>query len=399
MKATPDKTSVRPTLWNRQMIFLFGATFLAYSNISVFFHFYAYMGTLGIDPRWFGLLISIFSAVSLAVRPVISPFFHTENARPFLLYGTAMVIAALISYSLAHGLWSLILVRVFHSLAFVILGTALMALTVLHIPKERSAQAFGLLAIIILIPNTIIPPALPFLSRHLGGFTHVLLLFAGITFLVFPFIMGIRPPQELSRGDPPARSLTLGEIREDLTSASLIMVLGAMLFLYSGYALVFFFLDGYGRSIGITDTGLFLTLATLGEIGVRLGAGSRFDRMHKPPLITLSMLGLTLAYAALAHVPGRTAFFGLGLLLGLGWGVAMPVFNGLLFDMSPPRVRVFNINLGMQMFQGGFFLGPFLGGPILVRYGFPSIFHMCAVLSIMSAGLIFMMERKNRNTP
>jgi len=170
-----------------------------------------------------------------------------------------------------------------------------------------------------------------------------------------------------------------------------------MLFLYSGHALVFFFLDGYGRSIGILDTGLFLTLSTMGEIGVRLAAGSRFDRMNKPRLIALTMLGLTLGYAALAHVPGETAFFGLGLLLGLGWGIAMPVCNGLIFDISSPRSRVFNVNLGLQMFQGGFFLGPFLGGPIVAHFGFPSLFHLCALLSLLSGGLVFILERKNRS--
>ena len=307
MTAAGNATQARATLWNRQLLFLFGATFLAYSNISVFFHFYAYMDTLGIAPEWFGLLISIFSAVSLAVRPAISPFFHAENARPFLLLGTTMVIAALISYSLANGFWSLVAIRIFHSLAFVILGTALMALTVQYIPEERSAQAFGFLAIIILIPNTIIPPFLPFLGRHLGGFAHVLVLFAGITVLVYPFVMGIKRPQGMPVHPASARSLTHREIREDLRGVSLLMIFGAMLLLYSGYALVFFFLDGYGKSIGIMATGLFLTLSTLGEIGVRLGAGSLFDRMNKPLLLAFTMFGLTMGYTVLAHVPARAA--------------------------------------------------------------------------------------------
>jgi predicted MFS family arabinose efflux permease len=75
----------------------------------------------------------------------------------------------------------------------------------------------------------------------------------------------------------------------------------------------------------------------------------------------------------------------------------MPVFSGLIFDISIPRTRVFNINLGMQMFQGGFFLGPFLGGFLVVHCGMSFLFYMCAAFSVISAGLIFTADRKNRS--
>ena len=38
-------------------------------------------------------------------------------------------------------------------------------------------------------------------------------------------------------------------------------------------------------------------------------------------------------------------------------GVAMPLINALAFDLSTPRLRAYNSNLGMQMFQGGFSWG------------------------------------------
>jgi MFS family permease len=73
-----------------------------------------------------------------------------------------------------------------------------------------------------------------------------------------------------------------------------------------------------------------------------------------------------------------------GGMLGLVWGVAMPVFNGLLFDTSAPRLRGFNINLGLQMFQGGFFLGPVVGAWMVAHWGFTVLFQVCAALSLAS---------------
>jgi predicted MFS family arabinose efflux permease len=382
-------TIARSSPWNREVLVLFGATFLAYANISVFFFFYEYLHTLPIDPKWFGLLISIFSAVSLIARPLAIPFFHRGNAYRFLSFGTVLLALVLCSYSVAMGFRGMMIVRALHGLAFVLVGAALMTILVDHIPRERSAQFFGLISIIILIPNTLIPPILPLLSHGLGGFPRVLILFGALTLLVLPLVRsaGAKGPAPAQRHSerPSGR-----EILMNLRDPQVLSLLGAMLLLYSAYAFVFFFLDGFGRSLGIGNTGFFLTLATAGEIGVRLGGGSFFDKTHKGRLAALTLLGLCVAYLVLGRVQG--VFFPVGLLLGIGWGIAMPVFNGMIFDMSKPKLRAFNTNLGFQMFQGGFFLGPFLGGFLVSRWGYGTLFDLCGLFSILSALLVLSMK-------
>jgi hypothetical protein len=91
------ETSTSPSGWNRELLFVLGATFLAYANNSVFFQFYEYLQSLPIEARWFGLLISVFSAVSLLVRPIASSLLHGGNAYRCLLAGTVLVIATLAS--------------------------------------------------------------------------------------------------------------------------------------------------------------------------------------------------------------------------------------------------------------------------------------------------------------
>ena len=386
----PAETAPGPaTLWSRSSLFLFAATLLAYSNIAVFFHYVAYLRTLPIDPKWIGLLIGIFSAVSLVLRPVVSPFFHAGSTPRYLIVGTALLIAALLSYRAADSLATMLAVRMLHGLAFVVLGTALMYLMVDRIPEQRSAQAFGLLAVVVLIPNTLIPPMLPFLTRQLGGFTNVLTAFAAASVLVVPLALAGGPRGRRGDARGPLRPLTGAEVLRNLKDPRVALSLGAMLLLYCGYAMVFFFIDGYGRAIGVADTGLFLTLATVGEIGVRLAAGSFFDRRDKRLLAAWTMIAMSLGYVLLANVSGNAAFFGTGLLLGLAWGVSMPVFNGLLFDLSDIRFRAFNVNLGMQMFQGGFFIGPFIGSAVAAAWGFPAVYYLCAVFGLLAAAFCF----------
>ncbi|ACN16474.1 hypothetical protein HRM2_33990 [Desulforapulum autotrophicum HRM2] len=265
--AKPDR------LWTWPFVVLLAITFLTYANISVFFEFYAYLETCPIDPAWFGTIIGIFAAVSLVVRPLVSPFFQPGNARSFLILGAVMVILALAGYSTTQGLWGLMGVRIFHGLAFVVMGSALTALMMAHVPPKGSARFFGILSIVILIPNTLVPPLLPVLTGLAKGLPGVLLGFAGFTALVF-FLLPLVPGENAGKGGiAQTQALTRAEIIQNLTDARVLILLSAMFCMYCGHALVFFFLDGFSKTMGIAHAGLFLTLSTAGEIGVRLVGG------------------------------------------------------------------------------------------------------------------------------
>ncbi|MFH1139188.1 MAG: MFS transporter [Pseudomonadota bacterium] len=388
-RPTPPDARELPPLWTGGFIMLLATSFIAYSNIAIFFNFYGHLQNLPIDPAQYGLLIGIYSAVSLAFRPVVSLFFNAGNSRPFIFLGACLVIGALVSYHWAGGFRSMLLVRSFHGLAFVVLGAALMALLVDYIPQERSSEAFGYAGIIVMLPTTIIPPLYPLLSRTFGGFNQILLFFAGVTVLVFPLLLFVRPKKENMAAQSRPSRLGRREIIEDLTDRRVLLTLTSMFMLYCGNALVFFFLAAYAAKLGVSGVGIFFTLSTAAELGVRVAAGSYFDRLNKTRLVGLTMLFLALGYGILALGWARLFFFGLmGTFLGLGWGIALPVFNGLMFDLSSPKFRALNTNLGFQMYQAGFFFGPFVGGYAAARWGFTILFIICGGLSVLGAALI-----------
>jgi predicted MFS family arabinose efflux permease len=361
---------------------------LTYANISVFFQFYDYLEAISIPPQWTGVIISTFAAVSLLIRPLVSPVFNAGNARPFLAAGTAMIMVALGSYSLTQSLFGLMTVRVFHGLAFVVMGSALTALMVQYVPKGGSAQFFGYLSIIILIPNTLVPSVLPFLNRLLGGFQGVLLGFAVLTGLIFFMLPLLKPVKTDPARAGTHKPLTWPEIRENLTDKRVLFLLLAMLLMYCGHAVIFFFLSSFGQTRGIIHAGLFLTLATAGEILVRLIGGSFFDRMSKAHLLGIILACLATAYAFLAGTTSLGPFLITGAVFGLCWGIALPVFNGFMFDISQPKFQSMNTNLGMQMFQAGFFFGPFIGAAVIPSWGFGVLFYLCAAFSLLGAVLL-----------
>ena len=76
-------------------------------------------------------------------------------------------------------------------------------------------------------------------------------------------------------------------------------------------------------------------------------------------------------------------FYALGVVLGLGWGVAMPVVSGFIFDVSLPQFRAVNTNLAMWMFQAGFFVGPIMGGSLLIKWGYFVMYLVCGGLMLV----------------
>ncbi len=382
-------------LFTGEFLALNGVAFLTFCNMAVFFQFYEYLQTMPIAPEWFGFLIALFSITGLLLRPVISPLLHSGNARLWMLVSAAGVAVSLVGYNLAGDLWSMSLIRAIHGIAYVALGVALNAALVDLIPASRSGQAFGLVTVITLLPFAVVPPVLNGAEAMLGGFVPVLNVSAVLMLLVFPLSFALKAPR--GHNNPAAaKALGLRELKENFRNRKVSVLLLIMLLLYTSFTPVFFFLADYGKKLGIANPGLFFTLSTLSEIGVRLIAGPLFDRVNKVALIGGSLVAVTLGYAALAHLSGAAMFYGLGVFLGLAWGVVMPVLNALMFDISPAHLKGLNTNLGVQMFQGGFFIGPFLGGLVLARAGFPGLFYLCALFALAGLALTPLLAARER---
>jgi MFS family permease len=187
----------------------------------------------------------------------------------------------------------------------------------------------------------------------------------------------------------------LDGIMENLRDRRVIVLLGLSLVVWTTFTPVFYFLREYGTRVGIANPGWFFTLSTAAEILVRLAGGPLFDRLNKALMLAAAQAILCVGYLLIAHVSTPAAFFAAGVVLGLGWGVAMPLLSGLMFDISQPRFRALNSNLAMEMFQAGFFVGPLAGGAILLWWNYTGLWYACAAFSLAGLGAALLLGGKN----
>ena len=381
-------------LITKEFLCLNGIIFLNFCNVAVFFQFHHYLlNELHQSLQEIGLLIGLFAFTGLFIRPFISPLLHPGNAKKWIFLGSMGIIVSLLFYQPARGFWSMTLVRVIHGGVYVVMGTAMMAKIVEAIPPGKSSQAFGVISVITLLPYAVMPPILDPLIKIFGGFIPVLNLTALLMVLVFPLLLFVKGAR-LAKDPSPSAKITKRDLIDNIKDPKIFSLLAVSLLLYVAFTPVFYFLKAYGYKIGIPNPGWFFTLSTFTEIGVRLFGGPFFDKMSKPRFLAFSLIGLVIAYLILANTSGKTLFYALGLFFGLCWGVAMPLLSGLLFDFSPARLRALNTNLGVEMFQGGLFFGPMIGGWILAAWDYRALYYFCGALILLSLSLIPLLRKK-----
>ena len=367
--------------------------FLAVSTIvALFFPLQEYLTSLGMPAASAGFILGADALAALIVQPFITPLITARTARRWLLAGSLILTAALVLEGCSRSEFAFTLARLLQGAGFICVVAAIMPLFVLCIPREMSGRAFGWISLVRLVPYAVVPflfDLFKIAPAALGGvirWSALLALLAGGLLWLLP-----RFPQE----QEPASGASFAGIKTSLSDRNLLLLFVATVLLYAGYAATFFYLKGFGRSVGLANSGLFFTVATVMMMLVRLFGGSLFDRFDKR---RMNMVFLVLSAAGTAFILSAASsgiLLALAVVCGIGWGVVMPLLNALIFDLSQPETRGLNQNLGLLMLQCGFFLGPLAGGWLLPRGGYPLLFGTAAGALLLAAGLVMLIRNQD----
>jgi MFS family permease len=70
--------------------------------------------------------------------------------------------------------------------------------------------------------------------------------------------------------------------------------------------------------------------------------------------------------------------------------------NGLMFEVTSPDFRPLNANLMLFTTQAGFFLGPVLGGALVVRWGYHGYFLFSIGLAMAAVLIGILLAKSSR---
>jgi len=394
-------TTIPKPLLSMEFVLLAGISFFAFCNMAVFYGFYDYLETIGIPVEWRGVLLGLEPFTAFMLRLLLIPLISAANGARMLLIGLLLLVVALLSYRWATTISSLIVLRILHGAAFVLVVSASITLVVRFIPEERSAQGFSLFSLATLLPYAIMPPLTEWLLPQVASAAEI---YAVVSVLAIPAILLLLMGQQRLNLAVAGLDQTLTrrpgrqELQEDLRQPAVLLLLAVNLGVYLVYSTVFYFMKNFAGHLGGGEVGTFFTLSTVTLILTRLLGGLVFDRFPKLRTLKMSMAGLALCLLGLAQADSGEKLAALAVIYGLGIGVCLPLLNSVLFMASPPNLRGVNTNLALFMMDAGFFLSPWLGGAYLAAGGEVSVlFTGCALLLALASALLLAVRLNSGN--
>jgi MFS family permease len=390
-------------LWTFEFAALTGIAMLAFCNISIFYSFHNYLARLGMPVGVRGILIGLEPLTAFLLRPILAPMLTAGNGVRWMQAGLIAVALALLAYPMATSIPTIALVRLLHGAGFVTLVSATAALLVHFIPKERSAQGFGVFSVAAQLPYALMPLLVEALLPWAGSEARV---YAAASILALPpfgllAVLRRRLAAGL-HGNPLARAArpTLAELLENLRHPDVVGFLTTNLLLFLAHTTVFFFMKEFCLTIQGGDVGLFFTISSTVIIAVRLVGGGLLDRIRKRASLVAFMGGLALGFLCLSRLASPHFLYPLAAWYGLCVGVIMPLLNASMFLSSRPDLRGLNSNLMLFMMDAGFFLAPVMGGAVLAMgHSVATLFLGCAGLCLASVGVLFRLMRLETAVP
>ena len=392
--------SEAPKLFSFEFLALCLILVAAFANVSVFYGFYHYLGIIGIPVAWRGFLVGLEPMAAFALRLFVIPWIHTRNAVTVLMASLILMVGASCSYLWVLTVPLMIVLRIVHGAAFVLLTSAVIALIVQFIPKEKSGQGFSIVSISTMIPYAVIPTLTETLLPRVHSEAAI---YAGVSvFSVMSILLLVAAKKRLGNvlGNMDAalaRRPRMDEIRENFQQRSVVLLLGTAFLIYLAHATVFYFMKDLSLQTAIGDMGPFFTISMVAMISVRAFGSMIFDRTNKLFTLQAGLVLLILCLVLLPHAGTRLSFYLFAGLYGFCMGIILPLLNALLFSVSPPPLRGLNTNLTLFTMDAGYFIMPYMGGIIIAfGAGFDILFYIGAGFIILSLSLVELLTRIQR---
>lgn len=361
-----------------------GASFSAYSCISVFFLFPLILSLKGYEPMAVGSAWIIFEFVLLGTRGWVNRFLTARGTRLGMLAGALL---------LAFGVLVL-----FADLPYgmILLGRSLMGAgwglfyiaNTLHqarvLPPQLVGRGFGIAGLAPLLPQLgLIPIAEWLVLNNHPGFVYAVSLVGCIMALAFAWKLSGEKPGEISH-------LSLRECLQDSWKVPHLkaILLSGSIFAFAAAGIMPYVANA-AREWGIAGSS-FLWSEALAALATRLFWGGWVDRYGKR-LLFPSFFCISIG-ALISMILGTTPAFLLGgILYGVGMGLAYPLLYALLSKSAGEKSRTALFTLFGTFIDLLWAIAPLMAAASAQFLGFGPVLRGTAVLLMVS--VVFMQVR------
>ena len=325
-----------------------GYCFIIAANFLLYFGFYLLMPVFPFyltevfhtGSATMGIALSCYTLAALTIRPFSGYLLDTFARKPLYIFAYFIFTSIFAGYIVAGTLAVFIILRVVHGFAFGTVTVSGNTLVIDITPSSRRGEALGYYGLANNIAMSIGP--MVGLFMHDAGLSFDVLFVASVVSCSLGLVCAllVRTPVK-----PQVK-------REPISLDRFFLVKGIpagldLLLLSIPYGMTTTYVAMYARQIGIVSgSGLFFTLMAVGMAVSRLFSGRQVDKGRIVAVISFGIylvcfcfFGLSSCKWLMAEFPavGRYVFFGIALLLGVGFGNDVPGLQYAVRESRPQQ--------------------------------------------------------------
>ncbi|MCS5498247.1 MFS transporter [Cnuibacter physcomitrellae] len=292
-----------------------------------------------------GLIVALYTLGALLPRLLWGRWADAWGRRRVYLIGVVIMTILSPLYPVFAVLPAVFAVRLLQGVGFSAASTAAATMAADLVPSSRRAEGIGYYA----LANTLgmaLGPNLGLALYQDAGARWLFAASAAAGLLALAVGIAVNYERTLRRrgrparsAEPPERSVAQPSARTPVVESSVLPVCVVFLFVVMPYGATMALIAVYGLERGVEAIGAFFTVFAVALLVVRVGVGRLADRFGATAAFVPSIVFMVAGLVVLGEADDLWVFLLSALLFGLGYGVAVPLLQSLVYRFAPPARR------------------------------------------------------------
>jgi MFS family permease len=368
----------QPSLLTKNLVLACLSSFLYFGSFYLLLPILPqYVESLGGTTSQIGLVMGIFTLISVVIRPNFGKLVDKYGRKRFLIFGAGLFSLLFALYGQVHTIIPLYVLRAAHGIAHGSFLAASYAYIADLAPPSRRGEVMGIYGVSNVVAMALFPAMGSTFITHNGSFSTLFILslaVAGCAFLSVCFL-----DEVMLKGGPSKKPSIMAAVRQR-------SVLIASLTLFSAstiYGAVVTFLPVYAPGKGLENVGIFFSTYAIFTLISRLIAGKLSDRVGRRSIILPSLLIVAAAVFMLPLLGHIYLLMLIGACFGLGFGAFMPALNAFVVDETTLSQRASALAFFTSFMDVGITTGALVLGFVGQFWGYETMFGLGGVIVIL----------------
>lgn len=372
----------------RDIWFLHVSTFLFFLGMAVVNPILSpFVIDMGATPFLVGVMAAIASILSLIFKP-FGGFLGDRGLKFHMMaLGSLLGAVAGILYmvsALSGSLWVFALGRAVHGFGMALFFPSSLSTAIDLAPKGEVGATLGWRGMMFSLGN-LVGPGIGGYAAQFFGFNAVFLLTVALSSMGIVFVFAAYRRTEIRVDNWGTERHGKANYRHLLMPFFIAASL-ALFFMSFTYGSLMTFLPAFYAKLGF-GTGIFGLYASVmggASLITRVLGGKEADRHGPLPVVTSGLLLVFFSYAVLDGYIRPPMAYVSAILLGAGFGLAVPALQLMALARLPKRIRTVGSGVYTMFFDLGYLSGPIALGYVAQLRGYSAVFPLLPFILLVS---------------